>query len=124
MKDSIPDRMESYFYVLLPVTIVAQCFPHLRHPLLELQVCEIGRREAGGGRKIQSVMKNFSLLQFTSAPSGRYQLRCRECCHQHGDRWERNGGKFVTGVENGGLVLCIEGRQHTPLESILFFYCL
>ena len=27
MKDSIPDRMESCFYVLLPVTIVALCFP-------------------------------------------------------------------------------------------------
>ena len=41
-------------------TLIFSQFPTTRHPLLELQVCEIGRREAGGGGKeIQSDMKNL-----------------------------------------------------------------
>ena len=48
-------------------TFIFSQFPTPHHPLLELQVCEIGRREAGGGGKeIQSNMKSFFIAIYFS----------------------------------------------------------
>ena len=64
MSLSVSSTVKDYFLACFqsrpPETTVALCFPPLRHPLPEIQVCEIGRR--GGGRGKGETIRNEELL--------------------------------------------------------------